>query len=85
MHQEPVTQIALVQELREYFHAGQLEMRHQPIVNLVTNEVVGFEELMRWWCYESNHRGHPNLCILGWWRSLDRLVVVVGIKDYFAD
>jgi diguanylate cyclase (GGDEF)-like protein/PAS domain S-box-containing protein len=48
MYQAPATQIALVQELRDCFHAGQFTMHYQPIVDLSTDVVVGFEALMRW-------------------------------------
>jgi Amt family ammonium transporter len=47
-HHQPVSQLALVEELRHSFHAGQLVLHFQPIVDLTSNEVVGFEALMRW-------------------------------------
>lgn len=37
-----------VQEFRHAFCASELSMHYQPIVNLATTEVVGFEALMRW-------------------------------------
>ena len=48
MHQQAVDRFALVQELRQALHAGDLAMHYQPIVDLATTEVVGFEALMRW-------------------------------------
>jgi diguanylate cyclase (GGDEF)-like protein/PAS domain S-box-containing protein len=48
MHGEVVSRSALTQELRHAFHAGELSMHYQPIVDLATTEVVGFEALMRW-------------------------------------
>jgi diguanylate cyclase (GGDEF)-like protein/PAS domain S-box-containing protein len=48
MHQRAVSRFALVQELRHAFQAGELSMHYQPIANLATKEVVGFEALMRW-------------------------------------
>jgi len=48
MHQHAVSRFALVQELRHAFQAGELAMHYQPIVDLATSEVVGFEALMRW-------------------------------------
>ena len=48
MHQKAVSRFALVQELRHAFQAGDLSMHYQPIADLTTNEVVGFEALMRW-------------------------------------
>jgi diguanylate cyclase (GGDEF)-like protein/PAS domain S-box-containing protein len=48
MHQQAVTRFELVQELRRAFHSGQLTMQYQPIVDLATTGVVGFEALMRW-------------------------------------
>ena len=48
MHEEALTRYSLIQELRRALHVGELAMHYQPIVNLQTNEVLGFEALMRW-------------------------------------
>ncbi|NNN01765.1 MAG: EAL domain-containing protein [Acidimicrobiaceae bacterium] len=48
MHEAALTRFSLIQELRKALHAGELAMHYQPIVNLLTNEVLGFEALMRW-------------------------------------
>jgi diguanylate cyclase (GGDEF)-like protein/PAS domain S-box-containing protein len=48
MHQNAVSRFSLAQELRQTFNAGDLAMHYQPIVNLTSKEVVGFEALMRW-------------------------------------
>ena len=48
MRQQAVTRFELAQELRHALHDGDLMMYYQPIVDLVTTEVVGFEALMRW-------------------------------------
>jgi diguanylate cyclase (GGDEF)-like protein/PAS domain S-box-containing protein len=48
MHQNAVSRFSLVQELRQAFHAGDLVMHYQPIADLTTSDVVGFEALMRW-------------------------------------
>ncbi len=48
MHQRAVSRFALGQELRQAFQTGQLAMHYQPIADLSTNEIVGFEALMRW-------------------------------------
>jgi diguanylate cyclase (GGDEF)-like protein/PAS domain S-box-containing protein len=48
MHQVAVSHFSLVQELRHALQNGQLSMHYQPIVDLLTGEVVGFESLMRW-------------------------------------
>jgi diguanylate cyclase (GGDEF)-like protein/PAS domain S-box-containing protein len=48
MHQRAVSRFALVQELRHAFQAGELAMHYQPIADLTTSGVVGFEALMRW-------------------------------------
>jgi Amt family ammonium transporter len=37
-----------LQELRQALQAGEISMHYQPIVDLATTEVVGFEALMRW-------------------------------------
>jgi diguanylate cyclase (GGDEF)-like protein len=48
MHTLAVTRYTLNQELRHSLQADELSMHYQPIVNLATKEVVGFEALMRW-------------------------------------
>jgi EAL domain-containing protein (putative c-di-GMP-specific phosphodiesterase class I) len=39
---------ALEQDLRKAFLAGEFELHYQPIVNLESNEISGFEALIRW-------------------------------------
>ncbi len=48
MHQQAVSRFALVQELRHAFQANELVMHYQPIVDLASRQVIGFEALMRW-------------------------------------
>jgi len=48
MHTLAVTRFTLNQELRHSLKSDELSMHYQPIVNLETREVVGFEALMRW-------------------------------------
>ncbi|MFI5035553.1 MAG: EAL domain-containing protein [Acidimicrobiales bacterium] len=48
MHQRVVGTFTMVQELREALAQGQLLMHYQPIIDLGTDQVVGFEALMRW-------------------------------------
>ena len=48
LHQQAVSRFALTQDLRQAARAGELAMHYQPIVNLTTLQVVGFEALMRW-------------------------------------
>src|SRR5580704_3533816 len=48
MHHQVVNRFSLVQELRQAVATGDLAMHYQPIVRLSSNEVVGFEALMRW-------------------------------------
>jgi len=48
MRQQAVSRFALTQELRHALQAGEISMHYQPIINLNTTEVVGFEALMRW-------------------------------------
>jgi diguanylate cyclase (GGDEF)-like protein/PAS domain S-box-containing protein len=48
MHQQAVSRFALLQELRHALQTGELSMHYQPIVDLTTTAVVGFEALMRW-------------------------------------
>ena len=48
MHQQAVDRFELVRELRQALQSGDLKMHYQPIVDLATLEIVGFEALMRW-------------------------------------
>jgi diguanylate cyclase (GGDEF)-like protein len=48
MHQQAISRFALTQELRHAFAAGEISMHYQPILNLATSEIEGFEALMRW-------------------------------------
>jgi EAL domain-containing protein (putative c-di-GMP-specific phosphodiesterase class I) len=48
MHQQAVSRFALIQELGHSLQSGEISMQYQPIVDLATREVVGFEALMRW-------------------------------------
>jgi diguanylate cyclase (GGDEF)-like protein len=48
MRHEATSQFTLVQELRLALASNQLSMHYQPIIDLTTKEVVGFEALMRW-------------------------------------
>jgi len=48
MHQEVMGRFTLVQELRHALQTDQLAMHYQPVIDLATSEIVGFEALMRW-------------------------------------
>jgi diguanylate cyclase (GGDEF)-like protein/PAS domain S-box-containing protein len=48
MHQRAVNRFALVQELHQALQSGEISMHYQPIADLTTGSVVGFEALMRW-------------------------------------
>ena len=48
MREQATSRFALLQELRQALLVGQISMHYQPIINLATTEVVGFEALMRW-------------------------------------
>ncbi len=51
MKKQAASQFTLAQELRQALKNGELTMHYQPIVDLASVEVVGYEALMRW------HRG----------------------------
>ena len=48
MHDTVVNRFSLIQELRQAVTSHELAMHYQPVLRLSTNEVVGFEALMRW-------------------------------------
>ncbi len=48
MQLKATSRFALTQQLRLALHSGELEMHYQPIIDLRTSEIVGFEALMRW-------------------------------------
>ena len=48
MRERALSDFSLVQELRNAFARGNLSMHYQPIIDLRTVEIVGFEALMRW-------------------------------------
>jgi diguanylate cyclase (GGDEF)-like protein/PAS domain S-box-containing protein len=48
MRQQATSRYALLQELRRALKTGEVSMHYQPIVDLTTTEIVGFEALMRW-------------------------------------
>jgi diguanylate cyclase (GGDEF)-like protein/PAS domain S-box-containing protein len=48
MQQEAVSRFTLVQELRRALQGNEISMHYQPIVDLASNVIVGFEALMRW-------------------------------------
>jgi diguanylate cyclase (GGDEF)-like protein/PAS domain S-box-containing protein len=57
MHKLVASRFTLNQELRQSINNGELSMHYQPIVDLETQEVVGFEALMRW--------DHPDRGVIG--------------------
>jgi diguanylate cyclase (GGDEF)-like protein/PAS domain S-box-containing protein len=48
MGQEAVSRFALAQQLRAALSSGDVTMHFQPIIDLTTNSILGFEALMRW-------------------------------------
>ena len=48
MRERALSDFSLVQELRNALARGNLSMHYQPIIDLRTVEIVGFEALMRW-------------------------------------
>ena len=48
MQKQAIRRFSLIQELRLALQAGDLAMHYQPIIDLATHDVVGFESLMRW-------------------------------------
>ena len=54
---------AMEHDLRKALPAGEFELYYQPVVNLASNEISGFEALIRWHHPEQGHdpagRLHP--------------------------
>jgi diguanylate cyclase (GGDEF)-like protein/PAS domain S-box-containing protein len=48
MYEHADNRFALTHELGHALQSGEISMHYQPLVNLATSEVVGFEALMRW-------------------------------------
>jgi len=48
MHEQSVNRFALINDLRRALSAEQITMNYQPIIDLKTTKVIGFEALMRW-------------------------------------
>jgi diguanylate cyclase (GGDEF)-like protein/PAS domain S-box-containing protein len=48
MHQQLASQFTMLQELRSSLGSGDLAMHYQPVVDLSTTGIIGFEALMRW-------------------------------------
>jgi diguanylate cyclase (GGDEF)-like protein len=48
MDEDADNHFALTRELGHSLQSGEISMHYQPIVDLATSEVVGFEALMRW-------------------------------------
>ena len=42
------TRRVMEQDLRKALPAGEFELHYQPVVNLASNEISGFEALIRW-------------------------------------
>ena len=49
MDQQAASRIDMLQELRDAHSTGEITLHYQPIVDLTTTSVVGFEALMRWY------------------------------------
>ncbi|MGI8786793.1 MAG: EAL domain-containing protein [Pyrinomonadaceae bacterium] len=56
MHEHALKQLRLETEMRQAIERGEFTLHYQPIVNLETETLVGFEALIRW--------NHPSLGII---------------------
>jgi len=57
LEQAPIGRIALLTDLNDAVRDHQLFLEYQPQVNLVTNEIIGVEALLRW--------RHPRVGVIG--------------------
>src|SRR5690606_22952037 len=48
LHARAEERAELEQELRDALHNGELELHYQPVVELATETITGFEALLRW-------------------------------------
>lgn len=48
LHEKAAERFDLVNGLREAIHSGQLYLMFQPQINVVTEEIIGIETLVRW-------------------------------------
>ena len=48
MHQQATTQLQLETEMRQALERREFQLHYQPIIKLKTNELIGFEALVRW-------------------------------------
>src|SRR5690606_5645230 len=48
LHSRAEEKRQLEQDLRDAIHAGALELHYQPVIETATEEISGFEALMRW-------------------------------------
>ncbi len=48
MHEQAIIRLQLEQDLRHAIELGQLRLVYQPIIDLTTRDIVGFEALLRW-------------------------------------
>jgi len=48
MHRQATTQLQLETEMRQALERREFQLYYQPIINLETNELAGFEALVRW-------------------------------------
>ena len=48
MDEQMQTRRIMEQDLRKALPAGEFELYYQPVVNLASNDISGFEALIRW-------------------------------------
>ncbi len=80
MHQSVLARMEFEQDLRKAITTGDLVVHYQPIIDLQTHQVMGFEALVRW-CHPSGRLVEPGFFV----PLAEELGIVGGIDSFVLD